>query len=55
MDDILILGSVAPKELLIAAVVAAIPLIFESVRDLEPKPDQEGKIIQISLYHVALE
>ncbi|KAG9229071.1 hypothetical protein BJ875DRAFT_211608 [Amylocarpus encephaloides] len=37
-----------PKELLIAAVVAAIPLIFESVRDLEPKPDQEGNTDYIS-------
>ncbi|KAK1826553.1 hypothetical protein QBC39DRAFT_364127 [Podospora conica] len=33
----------APKELLIAAVVAAIPLFFDTIRDIEPKPDDEGK------------
>lgn len=33
----------APKELLIAAVVASIPLVFDTIRDIEPKPDDEGK------------
>ncbi|PQE33838.1 hypothetical protein CJF32_00010829 [Rutstroemia sp. NJR-2017a WRK4] len=31
-----------PKELLIAALVASIPLFFESIRDLEPKPEENG-------------
>ncbi|KAK2735693.1 hypothetical protein CKAH01_18946 [Colletotrichum kahawae] len=37
------LGS-TPKELVISAVVAAFPLVFETIRDLWPKPDEEGKV-----------
>jgi hypothetical protein len=36
----------APKELLIAALVASIPLFFESIRDLEPKPEENSKFLQ---------
>ncbi|GKT46641.1 uncharacterized protein ColSpa_06822 [Colletotrichum spaethianum] len=33
-----------PKELVVAAVVAAVPLFFEAVRDIKPKPDEEGEV-----------
>ncbi|KAK1986819.1 hypothetical protein LZ30DRAFT_250219 [Colletotrichum cereale] len=33
-----------PKELVVAAVVAAVPLFFEAVRDIKPKPDQDGEV-----------
>ena len=33
----------APKQLIVAAVVAAVPLIFEMVRNIQPVQDQEGK------------
>ncbi|KZL70674.1 hypothetical protein CT0861_05923 [Colletotrichum tofieldiae] len=33
-----------PKEFVVAAVVAAVPLFFEAVRDIRPKPDNEGDV-----------
>ncbi|KAK1599103.1 uncharacterized protein LY79DRAFT_536974 [Colletotrichum navitas] len=33
-----------PKELVVAAVVAAVPLFFEAVRDIKPKPDGDGGV-----------
>lgn len=33
----------APKQLIIAAVVAAVPLVFEMIRNIHPVQDQEGK------------
>ncbi|KAK2064246.1 hypothetical protein LY76DRAFT_641839 [Colletotrichum caudatum] len=33
-----------PKELVVAAVVAAVPLFFEGVRDIKPKPDGDGNV-----------
>lgn len=38
----LLTTEIAPKELLIAAIVAAIPLFFESIRDIEPKASENG-------------
>ncbi|KAK4160246.1 hypothetical protein QBC43DRAFT_245785 [Cladorrhinum sp. PSN259] len=32
-----------PKELVIAGVVAAVPLFFETIRDIQPKPDDQGE------------
>ncbi|KAK2050756.1 hypothetical protein LZ31DRAFT_4973 [Colletotrichum somersetense] len=37
-------GDGAPKELVVAAVVAAVPLFFEGVRDIKPKPDGDGNV-----------
>ncbi|KAL0932872.1 uncharacterized protein CTRU02_211835 [Colletotrichum truncatum] len=39
----IVLGE-TPKELVIAGVVAAFPLFFESIRDIKPKPDDDGRI-----------
>ncbi|KAF2255078.1 hypothetical protein BU26DRAFT_559703 [Trematosphaeria pertusa] len=40
--SILLLLVFMPKELLIAALIAAIPLYFETIRLIEPKPDANG-------------
>ncbi|KAF7523780.1 hypothetical protein G7054_g11647 [Neopestalotiopsis clavispora] len=38
----IVLGD-TPKQLVIAAVVAAVPLIFEMIRNIQPVQDQDGK------------
>ncbi|KAF9869761.1 hypothetical protein CkaCkLH20_12804 [Colletotrichum karsti] len=39
----IVLGE-TPKEFVVAAVVAAVPLFFETVRDIKPKPDADGEV-----------